>query len=195
MNKSDFYKLLHRRLAQNAIGASTIRNQGDKGLIKICRDYLEHKIDLTEFFNSLSDSTEYRKFLNRHTNAIVKLFPKTAKSWGAARKGLNLFLRDLTYNKYFADKFNLPTDFHLNNNKLKNLEVPLDNYVAKELCKYFKGQLSKWKGIKHLKLPENDKYQIKAKELAKEKDIARVHLDLEFWRNRNQKQKNKITKI
>ena len=187
MNQTDFYKQLYRRIAQIAVGASAIRNQGkkgDKGLIKSCRDYFENEIDLTEFFNSLSSNEAYKTFLTTHTNDLANLFPLTARSWGAARKGLNLFLRDLTYNKYFADKFDLPTDFDQNNDKLKNLEVPLDKDVAKGLRKHYKRQLPKWNGIKHLTPDSSDEYQAKAMELASEKNIARVHLDLEFWRDK-----------
>jgi len=185
MHETEFYIRLQRRIAQTAVGASAIRNQGKKGdfgLIKSCRDYFEHELDIEEFFSLLSSEILFKEFLDRHTFALTDKFPETARSWGAARKGLNLFFRDLTYNKYIADKYNLPVDFNENNEKLKHLEVPLDKDVALGLHAYFTGQLPKWTGIKHLQPQDSEIYQEKAQELAIRKDIARIHLDLEFWR-------------
>lgn len=187
MTQDDFYTKLQRRIAQMAVGTSSLRNQGGSGLIKICRDYFEQKIELDEFFEVLPDETKFIEFLNNHTNELVKLFPETAKSWGAARKGLNLFLRDIAYNKYFADKYKIPSALKSNNEALKNLEVPLDKDVATGLEKHYDTSLPKWKGIKHLKPDDSKIFQQKAQELGKKKSIARVHLDLEFWRN-NKKQ-------
>jgi hypothetical protein len=187
MNETEFYIRLQRRIAQTAVGASAIRNQGKKGdvgLIKSCRDYFENELNIEEFFNLLTSETLFKEFLDRHTSTLTNRFPETAKSWGAARKGLNLFLRDLTYNKYIADKYNLPKEFNENNEKLKNLEVPLDKDVALGLHAQFTGQLPKWAGIKHLQPKENEIYQEKAKELANGRSIARIHLDLEFWRDK-----------
>lgn len=183
MDQTDFYTKLHRRIAQTAVGASAIRNQGGSGLIKICRNYFEKEIDLKEFFDSLSNQDQYMNLLDRHTDAIVNRFPSTAKSWGAARKGLNLFFRDLCYNKYIADKFEIPSDLKANAEMLKFLEVPLDNDVAKGLIHFFPGQLPKWNRIKNLTKEESDQFQEKANELAFQKNIARIHLDLLFWRD------------
>jgi hypothetical protein len=143
MNKDQFEIKLQRRIAQLALGASAIRNQGGSGLINTCRNYFENNIDLQEFFSLLSAQNKYRKFIGKHTNAIVELFPEEAKSWGAARKGLNLFFRDVCYNKYFADKFQLPTNFSDNNESLKYLEVPLDNDLAQVLIRHFPKELPK----------------------------------------------------
>lgn len=187
MNKEEFEVKLQRRIAQLAVGASAIRNQGGSGLIDTCRNYFENSIDLKEFFSSLPEQGKYRKFIDKHTNAIVELFPEEAKSWGAARKGLNLFFRDVCYNKYLADKFILPTNFSDNNGSLKHLEVPLDNDVEKGLIRHFPNELPKWDGIKNLNPDKSDKYQKKAGELASKEKIAKIHLDLLFWRENNRK--------
>lgn len=184
MNKDEFDKILHRRIAQIAVGASAIRNQGGSGLIEICRDYFENKIDLNELFKALPEKSEFILFLDNHTDEIVRLFPNNAKSWGAARKGLNLFFREICYNKYFADKFQLPFEFSANNEKLNHLEVPLDNDVATGLIQQFPNELPKWNRIKNLTKDESNKYQNKAEKLAKQKGIAKVHLDLLFWREK-----------
>jgi len=184
MNKVEFDKKLQRRIAQLSVGASAIRNQGGSGLIETCRTYFENQIDLKNFFTSLTKKDEYLKFLDNHTDEIVKLFPVGAKSWGASRKGLNLFFRDVCYNKYFADKFQLPTEFKDNNEKLKYLEVPLDYDVATGLIQKIPDELPKWNGIKNLTKSDSIKYQDKADVLAQEKGIAKVHLDLWFWRKK-----------
>lgn len=184
MTRNEFDSKLKRRIAQLSVGASALRNQGGSGLIDTCRNYFENDIDLQAFFYSLDDKKVFSTFLNRHTNEIVNQFPEEAKSWGAARKGLNLFLRDICYNKYFADKYELPTNFIDNNEKLKLLEVPLDNDVATGLIREFP-QLPKWNRIRSLTKDQSDIYQKKASDLAAEKNIARVHLDLLFWRESN----------
>ncbi|TFV95803.1 hypothetical protein E4S40_06155 [Algoriphagus kandeliae] len=182
MDKDEFDKKLQRRIAQLSVGASALRNQGGSGLVETCRNYFEKKIDLQNFFSALKEKDEYSLFLDNHTNELLKLFPKEAKSWGAARKGLNLFLRDICYNKYFADKFNLPKDYSDNNRMLKYLEVPLDKDVAKGLIRSFPKKLPKWDRIKNLTKETSDQFQEKANLLATEKGVARVHLDLLFWR-------------
>ena len=93
MTEQEFYKLIHRRLAQISIGASAIRNQGAAGLIDILREYFETQIDLQKFISSLADNLIYQEFLNGQTNIILTRFPDTAQSLGAARKGLNLFFK------------------------------------------------------------------------------------------------------
>ncbi len=45
----EFVKLMKRKIAQTSIGASALRNQGAKGLIKISRNYFENEIILEEF--------------------------------------------------------------------------------------------------------------------------------------------------
>jgi len=185
MKKDDFDKKLHRRIAQLAVGASAIRNQGGSGLIETCRNYFESKIDINDFFTVLIKKDKYLEFLDFHTDEIVKLFPDGAKSWGAARKGLNLFFRDICYNTYFAHKFQLPIDFKENNEKLKYMEVPLDKDVATRLVKEFPEELPKWNSIKNLTKVDSEKYQKKAEDLAQKKEIAKVHLDLIFWRDKN----------
>ena len=62
--------------------------------------------------------------------------------------------------------------------------MPLDRYVVREglekeaKCK----KLPKWTGIKWLTSKNSKVYQQYASELASRKGIARIYLDLEFWR-------------
>lgn len=183
MTEQEFYKLIHRRLAQISIGASAIRNQGAKGLIDILRDYFEKQIDLQTFISSLSDNSIYQEFLNRHTDIILRRFPETAQSWGAVRKGLNLFLREIVYSKFFSYRFKLPESFNDFNVFIKFMEVPLDKEVANGLINDSGGQLPKWTYIKRLTPYISELYQNQATIIGIRENIARVNLDIKYWRS------------
>ena len=180
MPDKEFIKSLQRRTAQISVGASAIRNQGASGLIDCCRYYFENSIDLKEFRKNLK-SKKYIGYLDSCTFELVDSFPENGKSWGAARKGLNLFFREVIYNKYLSDYLNMPIDFKENLKMIEYLEVPLDRYVAHGLISK-SSQLPKWTSIKDLTPEISEKYQYFAMEYAISKGLVRVHLDLEFWR-------------
>lgn len=171
---------LQRRIAQISVGASALRNQGAKGIIGICREYFENSINLKEFRKVL-ESKEYKSYLDKHTDKLVSKFPEGGKSWGAARKGLNLFFRDVVYNFYLANYLEISADEEENKKVLKNLEVPLDKDVATGLIEKYP-DLPKWKSIRKLTKNESEIYQKIAFKYAEELNIPRIHLDLEFWR-------------
>lgn len=183
-DEKQFYKNLRRRLAQTAISSSTFRNYG-KGKIDVCRKYFESERLVNEFFLTLTHKKKYKRFLDKHTNLLSKrLSRKNSKKinyWGVARKSLNLFFRDLFYNKYFADRYNIPSAFDEDYRKICNLEIPLDSYVAINL--------QQWTGIKNLTKETNEIYQANADFIAKKMNIARIHLDLKYWRNKNKNNK------
>jgi len=180
MNQNKLIKQVHRRIAQVSVGSSAIRNQGSGGLIKICHDYFEKSIDLKEFGAKIRNNG-YPEYLDNCTHQLLSLFPEEGKSWGAARKGLNLFFREVVYNKYLADYLNIPNEYSENLERIKQLEVPLDKDVATGLIKIY-DELPKWKSIKVLQPEESKLYQKFALIYAERQNIARVHLDLEFWR-------------
>ncbi|WP_346836553.1 hypothetical protein [Microbulbifer sp. SAOS-129_SWC] len=163
---------LIKRTANLAIGNSTLRNQGASGLNKIARDFL-CTIDLQHL------SSEKDKFSENLANLTEKLrlkFPKGANNFGAARKSINIYLRDCLYNKYINEEFSLD---HI----ASILELPLDSHVAKglELTKH-KPKLPKWDAIKRLKESENMLYQKYAGLVAGELRCNRVDLDVYLWR-------------
>lgn len=180
MNSKIFINKIKRRVAQVSIGASAIRNQGAPDLIRISRDYFEDDIDLKVFRRKLNSKT-YTHYLDELTNELRNKYPKKGRSWGAARKALNLFFRDVVYNRYLSDYLEIPNDSTKNNDFLKNLEVPLDKDVAKGLRIIF-NDLPKWQSIRKLTKKESDAYQIKALEYANNLGTARIHLDLILWR-------------
>ena len=183
MNKTEFEKKLYRRIAQVSIGASAIRNQGGSGLIKIFRDYFENEINPSTFFKALPKKKSYRNYLDYHTDQILIRFPKGAKSWGGARKGLNLFLRDFVYNGYFGNKYNVPTEYSELNSFIKYLEVPLDKEVAQGIIQDCQNEKPKWTNIRRLTPEISEIFQEQADIIANQKGTARVNLDLIYWRS------------
>ena len=113
--------------------------------------------------------------LDEETDAMVRGCPERARSWGAARKVLNIFLRDCLYNVYLRDAFGLGAIGYF-------LEVPLDSHVAAGLIQSdHGGDLPPWPGVKHVDRAMNAQYQKVAMLEAEDRDTHRVHLDLCFW--------------
>ncbi len=169
---------LQDNIAEISIGASALRSQGAPGVVSAARKYFK-KIDLAEF--SSLDFKQFPRWLDSHTEGLRKSFPLKARgSWGGARKGLNLFLRSCLYNTYLAREYRLEE-------KEKILEVPLDKDVATGLfidAKDWGVSLPKWDAIKRLRKKESEMYQIFAHDLALDRGIARIHLDLYYWRRK-----------
>jgi hypothetical protein len=184
MTQTDFIDKIHKRLSIVSVGASALRNQGASGIVEIARDYFYQSISLADFIESLSNSHKFSQFLDEHTDKLLKEFPTDGKSWGAARKGLNLFFREVVYSKFISDHYKLPTDLRKFNKLVRYLEVPLDNDVATGIYNATNRAIPKWISIKELQKDKSDRYQIEALSIAESKQMARVHLDLLFWRQR-----------
>lgn len=167
----DFEKKMQRRIANVAIGASTVRGN-PKGTKKRIRDHLAH-FDFSELKNGPNDDFAIK--LDEWTKIIREtvLLPG-AQHWGVARKCLNIFLRDATYNYLLREKYKLEAI-------RKFLEVPLDNIVAARL-KEAESDLSRFPGIIHLESKISKDYQDAAERIAAKKGLeARVDLDLYYW--------------
>lgn len=62
------------------------------------------------------------------------------------------------------------------------LEVPLDRVIALSLKRIEKrGQLPSWPGLKWLRKPASNQFQLFANEIAMKKKINRVHIDMYLW--------------
>lgn len=170
---ADFLRILRNRIAEAAVGPSALRNQGASGVIRAAREYFKG-LDLRAF--SVSKEGDFARKLDAATVHLRKRFPRGARSWGAARKAMNLFLRDALYNTILSQHYYLE--------KIEPwLEIPLDQYVAKGLHKDYRGDnLPRWPGIKNLTPGISMAFQQAAKLVAQEEGIARVHLDLFYWR-------------
>ena len=164
---------LRRRTAELAIGNSTLRNQGARGVAKAARTFLAN-IDIKSF--SVTSEQEFSATLDRATIALSQALPEGARNWGTARKALNIFLRDCLYNQFLCSHFAIS---HVH----PWLEVPLDSHVAKGLRNTFEGNtLPKWTTITGLKHELSDRYQEVAGKVAKKLGCNRVDLDIYLWR-------------
>lgn len=181
MREKAFLNIIHKRLSIISVGASALRNQGASGIIKIAREYF-YTIDIEEFMCCLDSKEVFCNFLDKHTDNLVANFPESGRSWGGARKGLNLFLREIVYNKFFSDYYGLPTQFIEFNEKVKFLEVPLDKDVATGIFSESEVKLPKWTSIKSLTPNISKEYQNAAQVIAQKEGFAKVNLDLRCWR-------------
>lgn len=188
----EFYYLIKVRIANTCIGPSTLRRQGipgikgEEAIIGITRKFLKEKIELDVFFYCLKEKIEYLKALNNWTLELEKLYEKAAPdNWGAARKSLNLFFRDIVYNKFLCEKYRLHITKNDYNTAIEHLEIPLDRNVAEKIIKNKTERiinLTRWNGIINLNKEESDKYQSEAINIAKKIKTVPIHLDLIFWK-------------
>lgn len=163
------------RAARIAAGASATRHQG-KGTAKAAREYL-CRLNLWRF--EVSRTLLFQKRLDRATAKLVAALPPDARSWGLARKLLNIFLRDVLYTTYLASHFRFARLEHL-------LEIPLDSITAGQLRARARSMaLPRWRGVKHLTRQASERYQSHAAEVAKQKGVARIHLDTFWWGERS----------
>jgi hypothetical protein len=124
---------------------------------------------------------QFRSRLNTATKHLKDRLPRKARNWGAARKAINIFLRDALYNHYLRSRYRL--------DRLEGwLEVPLDRNVAMGLCAEPEGvKLPRWKSIKSLTEKREEislQYQAVANKVARRKRTQRVHLDLYYFRRK-----------
>jgi hypothetical protein len=109
------------------------------------------------------------------TEQLRRALPGRSPPWGAARKFLNIFLRDALYDAQLKRAFSLTSIERW-------LEVPLDGDVGKCLNVEPEGrELPRWRTIKGLTCDASAAYQAVAQRVADRLGVARVHLDLLYW--------------
>jgi len=185
MKKDDkFYCDMQRYIAVTTVGPSALRNQGSKGVIKAAQDHLA-RIRLRQFRANNEDS--FISTLDTETERLRKALPQGAKNWGAARKALNLFLRDICYNRFLCERHGLSKSEDW-------MEIPLDSLIAaflKRKARQEKRRLPRWPGLTGLTREVSAIFQAYAKQVALSQGISRVHLDMRVWteeRERNVEQ-------
>ncbi len=109
--------VLQDRIAELAIGPSTLRNQGAKNVVGRARSFLK-RIELKDF--GKASRTAFYTRLDQDTLLLKRYFPPGARNWGAARKAINIFLRDVLYNSYLSSVYHFVR-------LEKWLEVPLES--------------------------------------------------------------------
>lgn len=178
----DFYRDMQRYIAVTAIGPSALRNQGSKGVIRAAQKYLA-TVDLGVF--RAEDEATFLRTLDKETEKLRRTLPREAQNWGAARKALNLFLRDICYNRFLCKRHRLIQTEEW-------MEIPLDSLIAASLKrKGTRGHLPSWPGLNGLTPEVSLKFQEFAKQIALAQGISRVHLDMRLWteeRERNGEQ-------
>ena len=183
MKKDDqFYCEMQKHIAISAIGPSALRNQGSDGVIKAAQKYLAD-INLQVF--RAKDEDAFLRVLDDQTEILRRAFPRKAQNWGAARKALNLFLRDICYNRFLCKKHGLALmeDW---------MEIPLDSLTAASLKREGKrGELPKWPGLNRLSPTISSKFQAIAKRIASAQNISRIHLDMRLSAKERERTANK----
>ncbi len=160
-------------VASVAIGPSTLRNQGARGIMRTARSYLAHEIELKRY--ATDQEHVFGKQLASDTEKLSRKLSPEQPNWGAARKALNVFLRDALYNHYLRRRYGLRKAEAF-------FEIPLDSRVTRELRQLAgRGSLKGWTSIRNLVKPVSDRFQLFAQKVATNRGMARVHLDILFW--------------
>ena len=122
-----------------------------------------------------SSAKRFQLWLDHQTELLLDTLPIKNRPWGAARKAINLFLRDALYNQYLCKQFKLQSIESW-------LEIPLDSAVAKGLkLQSNRGELPRWPGLKSLEPNQSEEFQFFAAKRANLKGVTRVHLDMYLW--------------
>lgn len=164
-------RAIKRRAAIVAVGPSTARGQGVPGVVDALRVALD-RLPLAHFSKSRAGS--FARVLDESTQQVVAGLPRPARSWGLARKCLNIFLRDCFYNAYLRDAYGLTVAEPW-------FEVPLDRVVAEGLRSHLPNTLPRWPGVKRVTPELSEHFQEKASVLSERWRITRVHLDTYLW--------------
>lgn len=128
--------------------------------------------------SSVRSQRAFATALDRHTKRLADRFPGAGRgNWGAARKSLNIFLRDVLSCRPLCDYFQLAEIEPW-------LELPLDSNAYSGLkadASHFT-KVPHWPGVKHLDSDSNAHLQGLASAVADFLSVPRVHLDVRYWR-------------
>ena len=165
--------LMQEWIAELSIGPSVLRGRGTKGLAQLVRQFLK-ELRLAQLHGKSRDPS--KRWLNLQTRRLMDRMPARARSWGRDRKALNIFLRNILYNRYLSGAYSLSSIE-------QHLEVPLDSYVGIALASEPEGsELPRWSSVIGLTPEISEEYQAVARRVARRKRTAPVHLDLYYFR-------------
>jgi N-glycosylase/DNA lyase len=176
-----FIKELQVHQARVSITVSAVRNQGP-GTTRAVRAFLKDELDLADM--RANSQPAYLRRLDSATDALRRRLKGKARTFGLARKLLNVLIRDCVYSRFLCAHYRLePIESFL--------ELPLDGIVGQRLVEAarkqgLRGRLPRWHSIRSLTRPQSDEYQKFAMDLANERGLARVHLDVILWGAREQ---------
>jgi hypothetical protein len=169
--------LLQKRFTTAGITQSAVRlgkaRKGVTGMRAAAREFCS-RLKL----NQLPEPATYVSTLDKWTDQLKDKFPEGGQCWGVARKCLNIFMRDASYNAHLCKMYpRLKLLEHV-------LEVPLDSYTANGLLQEQGATnfgLKRWDAIVRLTPENHHKFQQWALIVAKREGIFRVHLDLLYF--------------
>ena len=169
-----FPKMMQQRVAEVAVGPSTVRNQGATGVAGAARTFRSR---LAPGRFGTRRASGFRSALDRATEDLRRSLPRGARHWGLARNVLNLFLRDAHYNRVLCGVHGLGSSAEW-------MEVPLDRMVAEGLVPRDSDRVLPGRpGVKHLSPAVSDAYQRLARREAGLHRIHTVDMDLLSWRS------------
>ncbi len=171
-----FVSELQWHQARVSITVSTVRSQG-AGTGEIARRFLAEELEISRLRGP--SERAYLVRLDEATEALRNRLKGKARTFGLARKLLNIYIRDCVYSRILCAHHRLESIEPF-------LELPLDGIVGRALVRAARerGQfrrLPKWTSIRALSREDSDAYQAFAIELAAERSLARVHLDVAIW--------------
>jgi hypothetical protein len=173
VSQKEFFRLVQRYVANVAIGASTLRNQGAPGVIEAARDFLA-SMDLCKLRRI--PCAAYATELDRWTEELQHELPSGGNNWGTARKAINVFVIQASLNRFLASEYRLKR-------LVRVLEIPLDDQVTKWLNERAgRGILPRWLSIRSLTREVSAAYQRFATSAAEAEGLPRPYLDLGIWR-------------
>jgi hypothetical protein len=168
----DFIPAVQSKVARVSAGATALRGQQTPGLTDAARSYLA-TLSLRQF--GVSRRTTFDRRLDTTTESLRRALPRGARTWGMARRVLNIFLRNALYDFYLRKKYRLGRAEGF-------FEVPVDSIVARELRQELgRGLLPRWHGVKYLTPNDNLRYQQAARSSARKLGLPAVHLDTYWW--------------
>jgi hypothetical protein len=179
VSRTEFLGLVQRYVANVGISGSSLRNQGAKGVVEAARRFLAG-LDLNRLREM--EPAKYSDWLEKVTCELRDSLPKAARSWGAARKAVNIFMCHAFLNRELSATYDLIRFGEV-------METPLDGGAAEELRKEElrqragEGSLPPWPGVGDLESDVSRKYQDFASVFAKQKGVPRACLDLVLWRH------------
>jgi hypothetical protein len=182
MTHDQFLAVMQQRVASGAVTPSAARKMGPKGTVRAARKFLGHEVALHDVGDSVS---RYPELLDALTFRLLRALPQNAQHWGAARKFLNIFMRDAAYNFYLRGAFGL--------DRIEgHLEVPLDSHAATEIASRIKEltrgahRVPRWTTVIALDPSTSRQYQDAAKFVARVEEMDPVHLDVVAWRKKSE---------
>ncbi len=167
-----FIEHIRRYVARYSVSASAARGQNAPGLVRRARAHLA-SVPLRGF--AVRTRRRFETALDRETELLQAALPHKGRSWGIARKLLNIYLRNALYTSYLREHYELATAEAW-------YEIPLDAVAAKQIRAAARGvRPPRWLGVRHLTRDLSSAYQEAARLIAAQHAVDPVHLDAWFW--------------